>query len=80
VSLEAGKRPQETKKTSRNPPLSTENRFKIKKLSEVPSSLQNQAPAQRFLRTNREIQAVIRVGELRRIGQIEELNPKAKAV
>jgi hypothetical protein len=50
VSLEAGKRPQETKKTSRNPPLSTENRFKIKKLSEVPSSLQNQAPAQRFPR------------------------------
>jgi len=49
VSPEAGKRPPETKKTSSNPPFPTENRFKIKKSSEVASSLQNHAPAQRFL-------------------------------
>ena len=50
MSPEAGKRPQETKKTSNNPPLAAENRFKIKKSSAVESSLKNHAPAQRFLK------------------------------
>jgi hypothetical protein len=48
VSPQAGKRPQEIKKTSSNPPLPTENRFKIKKSSALASSLQNHAPAQGF--------------------------------
>jgi catechol 2,3-dioxygenase-like lactoylglutathione lyase family enzyme len=48
VSLEAGKRPQETKKTSSNPLFPTENCSTIKKVSAVDLPLQNHAPAQRF--------------------------------